>query len=160
MSIHAVADYPYSTTIPPSMCIHVHAQPPTQSLGLLCGRFVEVYSRKQHFTSKVESPDGAMLGKTTSTSPLDGKGKVCEQDEGECEGMVELDRAAADLGVARRRIYDVINILESLCIVTRARKNTYRWHGKSKLVVTLRQLQRTAALVFPEEVIRNGEIRS
>lgn len=32
-----------------------------------------------------------------------------------------------------------------------------RWHGKSNLVITLRQLQRTAALVFPQEVVNNGE---
>lgn len=31
-----------------------------------------------------------------------------------------------------------------------------RWHGKSKTVATLRQLQRTAGLVFPEEVTKNG----
>lgn len=34
-----------------------------------------------------------------------------------------------------------------------------RWHGKSNLVLTLRQLQRTAALVFPQEVVNNGEIK-
>lgn len=66
-----------------------------KSLGLLCGRFLEVYGRFR--------------------------------DHGdEEEIMIELDRAAGELGVARRRIYDVINIMESICVVTRARKNTYR----------------------------------
>lgn len=32
-----------------------------------------------------------------------------------------------------------------------------RWHGKSNLVLTLRQLQRTAVLVFPDEVVKNGQ---
>lgn len=79
-----------------------------QSLGLLCGRFVEVYGRNQHLKDKATS------GKMSATA-CDGP-----------EGMIELDRAAEELGVVRRRIYDVINILESLCVVTRARKNTYR----------------------------------
>lgn len=32
-----------------------------------------------------------------------------------------------------------------------------RWHGKCNMDITLKQLQRTGALVFPEEVAKNGE---
>lgn len=75
-----------------------------KSLGLLCGRFLEVYGRF-HEQSAITDANG---------------------DDDEEEIMIELDRAAGELGVARRRIYDVINIMESICVVTRARKNTYR----------------------------------
>ncbi|CAM9286676.1 unnamed protein product, partial [Scytosiphon promiscuus] len=129
-----------------------------KSLGLLCGRFVEVYGQSQHFRDRVAG-DSAASAKRSGRSIGDGKGGADGggvEKGGGVEGMIELDRAAAELGVARRRIYDVINILESVCVVTRARKNTYRWHGKKNLILTLRQLQRTATFVFPEEVAKNG----
>lgn len=41
-----------------------------------------------------------------------------------------------------------------VCVFMRAE---YRWHGRNNLLLTLRQLQRTALLVFPKEVEKNGE---
>ncbi|XP_063373523.1 transcription factor E2F7-like [Cydia amplana] len=55
---------------------------------------------------------------------------------------IQLDSTAARLGVEKRRMYDIINILEAMQCAVHKRKNTYLWHGGSRLNSFLKVLKK------------------
>jgi transcription factor E2F7/8 len=55
--------------------------------------------------------------------------KFINKFEGAPSTTLMLDRVTSELGVERRRIYDIINIMESLGVVNKIKKNVYQWKG-------------------------------
>ena len=52
-----------------------------------------------------------------------------------------IDDVATLLGTERRRVYDIINVLECLNMASRIQKNQYIWMGKQHLATTLSRLK-------------------
>jgi transcription factor E2F7/8 len=55
----------------------------------------------------------------------------------EGKGVLLLDSCTKELGVERRRIYDIINILESFFVIRRRAKNEYQWRGLDKIACSI-----------------------
>lgn len=101
-----------------------------KSLGLLCENFIRKYSN--HFADQVR-----------------------DIRRGKPAPALSIDEAARSLSVERRRIYDIINILEAIRVVERKCKNMYYWFGLGGLTETFCYLQKEGLEVFKDDAKKN-----
>ena len=63
--------------------------------------------------------------------------------------LIMLNQAAIELSVPRRRLYDIINVLEAVEIVSRTGKLAYEWRGLKHLPELLDRLVADQVGVLP-----------
>ncbi|KAF7639242.1 hypothetical protein Mgra_00001203 [Meloidogyne graminicola] len=57
---------------------------------------------------------------------------------------VHLESVARSMNVEKRRIYDIVNVMEALEVMQKTNKSFYKWHGLDKLPELMFALQRDA----------------
>ncbi|XP_038209362.1 transcription factor E2F7-like [Zerene cesonia] len=117
---------------------------PTANLKLLTNVALHYPTPPPSTVHRKEKSLQILCDKFLDLYPLHGNGPV----------ELQLDSTAARLGVEKRRMYDIINILEAMQCAVHKRKNTYLWHGASRLNSFLKMLKKQGENLRLSEVLR------
>ena len=115
-----------------------------KALGLLAQRLVDMY----------EGQNDNNNGNMEPLPKPDCSGRMHNLDKVSIS-LLSIDQTASCLSVERRRIYDIVNILEALNVVQKKCKNVYWWHGLNVLEKTFKEIQIHA--IACEEFHRDAE---
>lgn len=139
----------------------------TSSTEELSKQTTEMTGTATKSTTKTNTPTNTLASSVTPTPTKKNYSRKTKSLGILCENFIQtfsqrhnsiivIDSAATELGVERRRIYDIINILESLDIVQRKCKNTYEWLGVEHLTSVFGTFQQVAFCEFAQEAVANG----
>uniref|UniRef100_A0A914W733 E2F/DP family winged-helix DNA-binding domain-containing protein n=1 Tax=Plectus sambesii TaxID=2011161 RepID=A0A914W733_9BILA len=117
-------------------------------------------SRKRSSLESVEDADSddALDVQSRKEKSL---GLLCQRfltamgDESRKGNEIHLESVARKMMVEKRRIYDIVNVMEALEAMTKTNKSFYRWDGLTYLPQLMAQLQKEAAEEgLPERIAR------
>ncbi|XP_065611672.1 transcription factor E2F8-like [Cyrtonyx montezumae] len=150
---------PLATPPKPGAALPAEPWTPTANLKLLIrAASLEIRCRER---SRSQVPVGRLLclsehspgderGRAPTTRREKSLGSLCRRflarypdypsaEENYC---ICLDEVAEELKCERRRIYDIVHVLESLHMLSRLAQNKYIWHGRHNLAKTLHTLKK------------------
>ena len=109
------------------------------------------YVRKDHSLASITDRivaefDEANVENNVSAVQTDGGGSTAQW-----AGNVAVDSLAERLGVKRRRLYDVMNVLEAVGVTERISKGACKWHGATRVADVLGKLLEEAPAVIAAE---------
>lgn len=103
---------------------------PIFSIENICHRDDQRSAHQQNLHIRNQSYQDKILNYNRKEKSLEELSKkFIDEFEGRQHYVLELDKVTIKLKVERRRIYDIINILESLNVVKKTGKNNYLWRG-------------------------------
>ncbi|KAJ2943814.1 hypothetical protein O0L34_g8136 [Tuta absoluta] len=117
---------------------------PTANLKLLTNVALQYPTPPPSSAHRKEKSLQILCDRFLNLYPLHGNGPV----------EIQLDSTAARLGVEKRRMYDIINILEAMQCAVHKRKNTYLWHGGARLNSFLKMLKEQGENLRLSEALR------
>ncbi|KAL6861327.1 hypothetical protein ACP4OV_017027 [Aristida adscensionis] len=131
-SASAAAEVPAAPPPPPAAAARVQAAPPPPPMAVQGGGGGGAGSGRHHAYSRKQKSLGLLCSNFVALYDREGV------------EAIGLDDAAKRLGVERRRIYDIVNVLESVGILVRRAKNRYTWLGFGGVPAALKELKERA----------------
>lgn len=116
------------------------------SLGLLTKKFVYLLKRA---ASHGKLENGAYIGIKAKAEGAGGPGGG--NGNGKCEsssGTLDLNAAAKELQVQKRRIYDITNVLEGIGLIEKRTKNHIAWVGDRPMQQQQQQVQQSTSITI------------
>ncbi|OXB74370.1 UNVERIFIED_CONTAM: hypothetical protein H355_002435 [Colinus virginianus] len=140
---------PLATPPKPGAALPAEPWTPTANLKVLI-RAASPEIRSRERSRCQEHPAGDGRGRAQATRREKSLGSLCHRflarypdyPSAEESYYICLDEAAEELKFERRRIYDIVHVLESLHMVSRLAQNRYIWHGRHSLAKTLQALKK------------------
>ena len=109
------------------------------------------YARKDHSLASITdrivgefdaaNRDAVGGGQPAVLKNADGSAQRPSGSTAPWHGNVPVDALAERLGVKRRRLYDVMNVLEAVGVTERISKGACKWHGASRVEASLEKLR-------------------